>query len=308
MNKFAIFRQSSVGIQFFLLLFLIVFLTLISLLLIAGVTSLFFDLPLNSMNQIPAESLDIDLSRTIQLISQIGVFVLPPILLAFLVSERFDDYLGLNVPPKSLYVITGILLMFTILPFIHFMADWNADLHLPEFMSGIEQWMHEKEEQAEIMSLQFLEVESFRGLLFNLFLIGMMPAIGEELLFRSVVQPLAGKVFRNIHIGILVSAVLFSGMHMQFFGFFPRLMLGVLLGYFYYWSGSIWVPMMLHFINNGTAVLVYYLSHNQYIIVDPERFGASENVVWVILSMLTSGIILFYVWRKRRFIQQTLAN
>ncbi|MFZ4464255.1 MAG: CPBP family intramembrane glutamic endopeptidase, partial [Bacteroidales bacterium] len=229
MNKTAIFRQSSTGLQIFLLLFLIVFLTLISLLVIAVVTNLIFGLPMESLNHLSPERFNLNLVRTVQIISQIGVFVLPPLLLAVLVSERADEFLGLNIQPKSLYVITGSLLMFTMLPFIHFLADWNTNLHLPDFMSGIEQWMHDKEQQAELMSLQFLEVTSLRGLIFNLFMIGMMPAIGEELLFRSVVQTLAGKVFRNIHIGIFVSAILFSGMHMQFFGFFPRLLLGLLL-------------------------------------------------------------------------------
>ncbi len=296
MNKTAIFRQSSTGFQLFLLLFLIVFLTLISLLVIAGVTTLVFGLPMDRLNQLSPDNLD--LVRTVQVISQIGVFVLPPLFLALLVSEYADDYLGLSVPPKSLFLLGGGLLMFTMLPFIHFLADWNADLHLPDFMSGIEQWMREKEQQAEVMSLQFLEVSSIRGLFFNLFMIGMMPAIGEELLFRSVVQPLAGKLFRNIHIGILVSAILFSGMHMQFFGFFPRLLLGLLLGYFFMWSGSIWVPMLLHLLNNSTAVVVYFLAHNQYIQVDPERFGSSENLLWVIMSLLISGLILFYVFRN----------
>lgn len=260
---------------------------------------------MESLNQLSPDALNLDLVRTVQVISQIGVFVLPPLLLAFLVSEHADDYLGLSTTPKGLFILGGSLLMFTMLPFIHFLADWNASLHLPDFLSTIEQWMREKEQQAEVMSLQFLEVANIKGLLFNLFMIGMMPAIGEELLFRSVVQPLAGKVFRSIHIGILVSAILFSGMHMQFFGFFPRLLLGLILGYFYLWSGSIWVPMLLHLLNNSTAVLVYYLAHNQYIQVDPERFGSSEKLLWVIMSLFFSGLILFYVYRKRKANQLT---
>ena len=168
------------------------------------------------------------------------------------------------------------------------------------FFAPIHTGMHEKEQMAEDMSLQFLEVTGIRGLLFNLFMIGLMPAIGEELLFRSVIQPLAGKLLRNIYVGILVSAILFSGMHMQFFGFFPRLLLGIVLGIFYLWSGSIWVPMIMHLLNNCTAVLVYYLSHNQYIQVDPERFGSSDDFLWVIISLLISGLILFYVFRNKK--------
>jgi hypothetical protein len=135
-------------------------------------------------------------------------------------------------------------------------------------------------------------------LLVNLVVIALLPAIGEELMFRGVVQRVMTGLFRNVHAGVVLTAVVFSAIHVQFFGFFPRMLLGVYLGYLLLWSGTIWMPVAAHFLNNAAAVIAAYLVDSGRLPVDPDRIGLGEgSESLVILSVvLTAGL----VWRLFR--------
>src|SRR5690554_5832087 len=92
-----------------------------------------------------------------------------------------------------------------------------------------------------------------------LIVIGLIPAVGEELLFRGLVQNQIGAITKNIHVAIWLAAFLFSTFHFQFYGFVPRMFLGVLFGYLYYWSGNLFIAMLAHFINNGLTLILLYM-------------------------------------------------
>ena len=144
-----------------------------------------------------------------------------------------------------------------------------------------------------------LNVDTIGGLLFNLLIIALIPAIGEELTFRGVLQQ--GLTRRmNPHIAILLSSAIFSFIHFQFYGFLPRMFLGMLLGYLFYTSGSLWTSMLMHFINNGCAVVVYYLNNKGVIDVDVDHFGESQNVWVVIASAIVTTALIVWCWRKNR--------
>ena len=100
---------------------------------------------------------------------------------------------------------------------------------------------------------------------------------------------------KNIHINILIVSILFSAMHLQFYGFLPRMALGLLLGYLYYWMGSIWVPVLVHFINNGAMVLIYYLAEKGSIQSSAEDFGNIDSVYFLVVNtfILAAGIYWF---------------
>ncbi|MBM3913444.1 MAG: CPBP family intramembrane metalloprotease [Sphingomonadales bacterium] len=101
------------------------------------------------------------------------------------------------------------------------------------------------------------------GVLFGLLgvvVLALLPAFGEELVFRGSLQPILQQQLRNPHAGVWVSALLFSAIHGQWLGFVPRCLLGALFGYLVLWSGSVWPAMMGHFCNNLLSFLAYKLN------------------------------------------------
>jgi membrane protease YdiL (CAAX protease family) len=299
MIQFAIFKKTTTGFHFFLFIFLLLFFALLSILTSMAVSVLLFDVPMTDLLSLSLSDDGINIARIMQIISQLGVFVIPPVSLALLVTEKPDAFLGFKKPDDKMILWIGIIVMFSLLPLIHQLSAWNESIQLPSSFAAIEEWMLEKEKQAEEISLKFLEVSTFGGLMVNILMIGILPSVGEELVFRSILQPMFGKWLRNIHLGIIVSAILFSMMHMQFYGFLPRMGLGIVLGYFYFWSGSIFVPMLMHFVNNGSAVLVFYLAHNGFIHTNAEEFGSSSDTIVIVLSAFLSIGLLYSAYRKK---------
>ncbi|MBU1008712.1 MAG: CPBP family intramembrane metalloprotease [Bacteroidetes bacterium] len=308
MNYHPLFGQTHTGFKLFLFLGLMLLSTLLVMVLSLLIGSLVFGLPfqdlLFKMGQPQSES-GLEIARFMQIGSQMGLFVLPPILFALLVSRPASAFLGFRLRPNGWAMVAALLLMFTALPLIHEMGEWNKLMKLPQWLSGLEDWMKEKEELAGVLTEAFLRVNAWYLLLFNLLMIALIPAVGEELVFRSVLQPLLGKGLRSIHAGIVISALLFSAMHMQFYGLLPRFALGLLLGYAYYWSGSIWLPMAMHFVNNGAAVVVYYLHFNGFIETAMEDFGTPQGSLMLIVSMLLSAALVYGLYRLKLPIAST---
>jgi uncharacterized protein len=238
------------------------------------------------------------ISRYIQVLSHLGMFIVPAFAFGMLVSRRPAAYLRINTSARGLSLLTGMLIMVAALPLVNYLMHLNMTLHLPDFLSPLETWMRKTEEAAEVMTAYFLGVDTWQGLMFNIFMIAVIPALGEELIFRGIVLRLMGEWTRNLHMAVWISAFLFSTMHMQFFSFLPRLLLGVLLGYMFVWSGRLWVPVFAHFFNNAAAVTVYFLHHNGYVNFNMDEL--SLEVIpwpWVLLSML-GLLVLFVVFRS----------
>ena len=154
------------------------------------------------------------------------------------------------------------------------------------------------EETAQAATEKMLDVDTFGGMLFNLVIIALIPAIGEEMTFRGVLQQSLTRKM-NPHIAIILSAAIFSFIHFQFYGFLPRMFLGILLGYMFYITNSLWSSMLMHFVNNGATVVIYYL-WNIGVIEDAEHWGETQNV-WIIIAsaVITIGLIV-WSWIKAK--------
>ena len=189
--------------------------------------------------------------------------------------------------------------MFAALPLINEMVSVNEMMKLPEFLKGMEDWMKSAEEEAAKLTEVFMKMPTLSAFLFNLLMIALLPAIGEELLFRGRLQRLLKEWLKNIHVAIFISAFLFSALHMQFYGFLPRMFLGVLFGYLFYWSGSLWVPVCAHFINNGAAVIVAYLGQRGILGGDYENFGTTDSAILILLSIFVTGCCLCLIYRLK---------
>ncbi len=246
----------------------------------------------------PSTPLAISVLKFVQLVSSTGTFLLPPFILAALFSHFPLNYLSLNVKPERYSFLILAILMIVATPLINFLGEINSHLHLPGFLKGVEDWMRESEDKAAQLTEAFLKMDTIGDFAFNLIMIGLLPAIGEELVFRGVVQKIFHQWSRNIHIAIWTTAFVFSAMHMQFYGFLPRMVLGGMLGYMLAWSGSLWLPIFAHFVNNAGAVIFMYLFQKGVTSIDPDKVGTESDWMEVIVSIVLS-IVLFEVLRRR---------
>lgn len=241
--------------------------------------------------------------KLLQILNAIGLFIVPPILFAYLVSEHPGSYLSLREKPLATSLFYTVITMFAALPLINYMGEINSHLQLPEFMSEIQNWMKEKEDQAAVITKAFLHFSGFGEFMINFIMIALLPALGEELVFRGVLQKLFFKMFKNIHVAIIITSILFSAFHLQFFGFLPRMVLGLFFGYLLYWSGSLWLPITAHFVNNGAAVIFAYIYQNKLTDLDPDKVGVEGNILPAVgfaVVAVSFFIVRIYKTEKKR--------
>ena len=236
--------------------------------------------------------------KIMQIFQAVGLFIIPPFIALFIFRKKDENYLHFKASNIFLIIISASLMILAI-PIINGLAEFNQNLSLPKSLSGIEEWMRESELAAENITKYFLAADNIPMLLFNLLIMAFIPAFGEEILFRGVLQKLFTQMSNNIHIGIWVTAFLFSAIHMQFFTFLPRFFMGAMFGYLLVWSGSIWLPITAHLVNNGTAVIVNYLITKKIISPDVETIG-NENFIYIIGSILLVGSGMYYIHDKSK--------
>jgi uncharacterized protein len=193
--------------------------------------------------------------RGMLIIQFFGLFIIPVFVFARLCDSKPSDWLGLR-SARPLYFILGIAVLIIALPFVDWTATINQNL-VPE-TTTIGKWMKATEEAAAKQIGFMLKRDGINELVLNLIMVAVFAGLGEELFFRGVLQRLFIKLFKNAWAGILVTAFLFSAIHLQFFGFFPRFVLGILLGLTYWYSGSLWPAIIAHFAYDALAVVVIY--------------------------------------------------
>lgn len=230
--------------------------------------------------------------KTLQMINHAGTFLVPALLFRFLINQ--PPVWAVQHSQKSTYLwlllITGI--NFSISPFINFSQEINELMKLPDLLAPLETWMKGLEMRANTITESFLTKTSPGGLMANLFIMAVLPAVGEELLFRGIVQPRLAALFKNQHLAIVVTSLIFSAMHLQFYGFIPRFLLGLLFGYFFYWTRNLWTAVWAHLINNGTAVVIAYLEDQKLSDIHYQDFGRTDLPLLLITLLVTAALIL----------------
>ena len=285
-----------------------VFLLMIVCFVILSVTGILLAIPLFDVNLLKDISVYTDyqnpesvpILKYLQIIQSISLFILPALLAGFFFGGITGKYLGMNKFSTARIFFATILIMFVSLPMISWATSLNEMVKLPDFMKGIENWMKETEDKAVGLTEAFLNANSTGGLLVNLLMIAIIPSIGEELFFRGLLQRLFSEWFRNVHIAIFFTAFLFAAIHLQFYGFLPRMLLGVLFGYLFYWTGSIWIPVFAHFLNNGSAVIISFLANRGTVSSGYEDLGATENLFLISGSILFTAGLLYLIYRTTR--------
>ncbi len=228
-----------------------------------------------------SSSRTIALVRGMQVVQFLSLFLIPTWLCTRLLSIDSREYLGLKTMRIN-YLAAGVAAMLISIPFVNWMGEINRNMDFPPNVAA---WMKEKEEEASMLIRALLSRRTPADLALNMFFIAVLAAVGEELLFRGLLQRLFIKLFRNPFVGIIIAAFLFSAMHMQFYGFLPRFLLGVILGIIFWYSGSLWVAIIAHFIYDAALIVLAYFY--------PEMLNDETTVKVSNLAMM--GIISFAV-------------
>jgi len=215
-----------------------------------------------------------------------------PIFFAYVVAQNPAEYIRSNFTFPWLLLVLIFAMMFISAPLIELLSNINQKMNLPPFLK----WMRDSEDSAQKLTDVMLQMNTVWSMIFNLIFVGLLTAIVEEFMFRGCLQTIFEKWTKNTHAAIWITAILFSAFHMEFFGFLPRLLLGVMFGYFVAWSGSIWASVWAHFINNGTDVVLTYLSQHKKIGIKPDDQHVFNSKIYI-LSFI---IILFLFWIYRQ--------
>jgi membrane protease YdiL (CAAX protease family) len=241
----------------------------------------------------------IDIIKIAQVLTTGFLFILPPVLLARVEKAKLTDFYGFK-KPYLLYVLLVILIMIFSMPVIEWVGIANQKMVLPESLKFVENWMRAKEDEAMKMTILLLKINNTTDFLINLFIIALLPAVAEEFIFRGAVQRSFYRMFRNPHIAIWITAIIFSAIHFQFFGFFPRLLLGALFGYIYWWTGSLWYTMLAHFLNNGYAVCMAWYMQAHHLPLENLENTSTFNWYQCVISLLLTIFLLIFLQFKTK--------
>ena len=200
-----------------------------------------------------------EIIRGTLLLQTLGIFLFPAIICAWLFSDDYKEYLGVDQPIYKPVAIWAILSIIVAVPFINLSHHLNQQMVLPEAFSWLEKWMKEMEDTNSRTFEAILNTKSIPTIIFNILISCVIAAISEEFMFRGLLQKFFSRIIPNPHVLIWTIAILFSAMHFQFYGFIPRMILGACLGYLMYYTKTIWIPVLAHFTNNFLSLATYYL-------------------------------------------------
>lgn len=215
----------------------------------------------------------------------------------WMTEERVNPFKQMSLN-KCLTLKQGLISFFfavAALPMISLLAEWNKGVELPSFLASLEEMMREMEASATELTEQFLNTSSIGMMFVNLFVMALLPAVGEEMMFRGWLQRVLGRSV-NYHTAIWVSAFVFSAIHFQFYGFIPRMLIGAALGYLYCYTGSLWAPIVAHFTNNAAAVITAFMAYNGYTSIDFDLIGTGDT--WY-LSVASVAVCVALMVRLR---------
>ena len=223
----------------------------------------------------------------IQFFSTIGTFLLPALWLGRMKKKQDPGYLGTRTRPPLTKTAIALAAYLLLIPSISALQDWSGNWNLSESPVSWLRWLHQKSEISQQLTLQMLQVRSWGLFGLTILTVGVCAGICEEFFFRGGLQRLLQEWFKNPHAAIWVTAAVFSIVHLDPYGFLPRLLLGALLGYAGFWSGSLWLPILLHVLNNSAMAALEFLHYNGYIAFSMERLEENPGT-----GLLAASLVL----------------
>jgi membrane protease YdiL (CAAX protease family) len=232
--------------------------------------------------------------RGMLLIQFLGLFVIPSLLFAYFSDPEPLNYIGLQKPSKPVYWLIGIVLLLLAIPLVEFTGILNRQVNF----GGAQKWMQSMEDDAAKQIKFMLGRHSVTELIINIIFIAVFAGIGEELFFRGVLQRMFIKASKNPWVGIIFTSILFSALHVQFFGFVPRLLLGILLGTLYWYSGSLWVAILAHVLYDALFIVIAYLQPQ---IMDNAETSLFPNSMLPMLALASAAVVSLLVWLMKKY-------
>ncbi len=297
-GRFKLYGESPLYQLFVsLMIVFVVGVTLSLIFVVAGIFIFGSDLSVLEKASSSLGNNDFAFMRYLLIIQDFSLLIIPSIIILKLMRPGPSGKIpGLEIPHlKEIGLV--IILTFCIFPVTSFTGQINSAMHLPEWLSGVEQWMTDKEDQADHVIDLLVESNTFPVMLVNLLTIALMPAIAEELIFRGVFQKIFANLFRSDHFAVWFTAFLFSAVHLQFFGFIPRFILGLVFGYLFLWGGTLWLPVISHFVNNAFPVILSYLQGIEKLNA-PADTPLWKQALALPVPVVIIFIILFYFRKK----------
>lgn len=239
------------------------------------------------------------------------VFIAPALLFAWMVYRKPLHFLCLDKGPEWKDVAIVVAVMIISLPAMNYLVDLNSQMHLPSWLSGVEEWMRESEDAAQELTSSLLNTTSLAEMLLLVLVVGVLTGIGEEMFFRGALLGVFLQKPVNKHVSIAFVAIVFSAFHLQFFGFFPRLLLGLWFGYLVLWTRSLWIPIIAHALNNSIVVVATYLANSKIIEANGiDTIGLPQEGQFPIAAAVSAAVtaIVIVIFVKIRKPKITCSN
>lgn len=238
--------------------------------------------------------------RIATILQNIIVFIAPALIISVMITKLPADFLGIRKFPSIKQIILTSIILFLSIPVMNFIVNLNESIVLPDYLKSVEIWMKTMEETSKGTITILLGAPTIGNLIMSVLIVGILTGFSEELFFRGALQNLFITRPLNIHIAIWISAIIFSTLHFQFYGFIPRILLGGFFGYLAVWSGSLWLPIFAHALNNSLVVFSTWLISKNYINFDINKIGATftlNDYLLIILSLITTTICIIILRR-----------
>jgi len=297
------FIQLSSAAKIILLILIVLALALVGSFIAMALAVMLYHCDINTLSRIirnPDEA-HVHIIKFFQIFQSVTLFIIPALVASWLFSKNAPGYLKVNTQTSAFTVLLVFLSVFAAIPLLNIVTSFNARLDLPDSWQVLENEMKAMEESAGRLTELFLKSNSTADLLINFLMIAILPAIGEELFFRGVVQRLLIELTKNEHIGIFIAAFVFSFIHFQFYGFLPRFLLGLYFGYLFIWSGTIWIPIAAHLANNGIAVFYYHFASKPVGQTALDTVGTTDDPGYLLyISVFTTCILIGMIYLREK--------
>ncbi len=234
--------------------------------------------------------------KLMQIVTGTGNYIVAALLISWFLTGSWTGFFRTGAKPGIYSLLLSALLIIAGLPLINFITEFNLQLNFPS--EKVQLAMEQMEKQAEGLTWILTGADNAWGLAVNILMIALIPGLGEELIFRGLIQRMFTRWFRNGHLAILLTAFIFSALHLQFLSFLSRFVLGIILGYLFYYGRSIWYPVAAHTFNNLLGVVFYYNAHRETASGNWDEIGTSQLMPWSALISLFSLLVIFYLWYR----------
>lgn len=238
--------------------------------------------------------------RLLTVAQNLFVFFVPAILSAIIVTKLPATLLRLDVKIKVKPLLMSIIIMILAAPALDWVIRLNESITLPESLHGLEETLRASEQAAQSAVMTMIGGDTIIDLIISILLVGVLTGVCEEMFFRGALQNLFFSTKMRRHAAIWLAAILFSAMHLQFYGFIPRVLLGAFFGYTMWWTGSVWTPVILHALNNSMAVILSWAaigSETAAETTDSIEQTISFDAITIALSFLVTGIGIYILRR-----------